>query len=111
MEPGDIDRSIEFLLAQQAQFMADLQQSRELSDQRHIEISRAIAGLISLAGSFAEMDRRLGLRIDSVGLKLEALADAQRETEARLNALMLVVERYLRERSNGRGPADATDAT
>jgi len=110
VEPHEVERAIQFLLAQQAQFAADLQQSRELGDQRHAELTRAILGLTSIAGALVETDERLGRRLDSIAIKHEELAAAHKElaaahkeTEAALTSLMLVVEKYFRERSNG-GP-------
>jgi phage shock protein A len=112
MTPEEIDRSIQFLLAQQAQFAADLQQSRELSDRRHGQVTEALMGLTALAGGFVKADERLGQRLEALDERLdsisrkhedlarrhEELAEAQKETHARFNSLMSVVERYFRER-------------
>jgi hypothetical protein len=104
MEPQEVDRAIQFLLAQQAQFGADLQQSRELSDQRHEEVTRALLGLTSIVGTLAVAGQRIDLRIEAIARKHEELADAHKVTQTNLNALMLVVEKYLRERTNGGSP-------
>ena len=88
MEFDEVQRSMEFLLAQQAQFAADLQQSRELlhqsrelSDQRHAEISRALIGAMAFGGILAESDPMLpdvdgdvlSIRDDYRGMKLPVL--------------------------------------
>jgi hypothetical protein len=111
MDFDEVRRSMEFLRAQQAQFMADLQQSRELSDQRHAQISDALIGAMAFGGILAESDRQLGRRMAELSTahketeaSLKELHKAQKVTEASLSALMLTVERHLREDhgSNGR---------
>jgi hypothetical protein len=118
MDFDEVQRSMEFLLAQQAQFAADLQQarellhqSRELSDQRHAQISDALIGAMAFGGILAESDRQLGRRMAELSTahketeaSLKELHKAQKVTEASLSALMLTVERHLREDhgSNGR---------
>ncbi len=97
MEFSEVERSIEFLLAQQAQFMTDLQHSRELSDQRHVEISRAIVGLSAMGGVLAENDRQLGLRMADMAAAQKDLHETMNELATSQTALMLTVERHLRE--------------
>jgi hypothetical protein len=106
MEPTEMVRSIECLLAQQAEFVTDLQRSRELSDQRHGEITRALMGLTAITGIMADSDRKLGGRMDALARKQEAMAEAirdlavsHRETDTNLGSFLLVVDKYFRERS------------
>lgn len=114
MEFQEFERAMEFLVAQQAQFAADLQQSRELGDQRHAELSgsithihQAITGLTALTGMLVESDQRLGVRMDALAGRMDELAAGmdelaaqQKETAANLSAMIIVVEKYFRERSD-----------
>ena len=111
MDFDEVQRSMEFLLAQQAQFAADLRQarellhqSRELSDQRYAQLSEALVGAMAFGGILAESDRQVGRRLAEVATVQKELGEAQKVTEASLSALMLTVERHLREDhgSNGR---------
>jgi hypothetical protein len=104
MEFDEVQRSMESLLAQQAQFAADLQQarellhqSRELSELRHAQISDALVGAMAFGGILAESDRQVGRRLAEVATVQKELGEAQKVTETSLSALMLVVERHLRE--------------
>jgi regulator of replication initiation timing len=117
VEFQEFERAMEFLVAQQAQFAADLQQSRDLSDQRHAELSgsiaethRAITGLTAITGMLVESDTRLGLRMDALAARMDGLAESmdeltaqQKETAANLSAMILVVDQYFRDR-NDHGP-------
>jgi hypothetical protein len=102
MEPQEVDRAIQFLLAQQAQFAADLQQSRELSDQRHDHVTQAILGVTTVLGHLVGVQAEQAKRHDVLAAEvremmdrqLRELAEAQKETQGNLNALILVVEKY-----------------
>jgi phage shock protein A len=97
MDFEKIRRSMEFVLAQQAQFVADLQQSREESDRRYAQVSEALTGAMAFGGILAESDRQVGRRLAEVATVQKELGEAQKVTEASLSALMLTVERHLRE--------------
>lgn len=108
MEPEEIQRKIEFLLEQQAQFMIDLQQSRELSDQRHDEMARAIIGFAAIGGTLARSHRTLAKHVTEIAAgqtklreTMDELGAAQKATEESLHILMLTVERHLREHHGG----------
>jgi prefoldin subunit 5 len=67
-------------------------------------------GLVGIVGRVAarveELAQRhdeLAKRHEEIAKRHEELAEAQRETQSSLSALMLVVERHLRERGNGQG--------
>jgi hypothetical protein len=96
---------VQFVLTQQAQFVSDLQQMRKLSDRRHAQVTDALVGLISVVGQVAGRVEALATRHDELAHRHEELAkrhgelaEAQRETQVNLNALLLVVDKHLRER-------------
>jgi uncharacterized membrane-anchored protein YhcB (DUF1043 family) len=81
MEFEELQRSMAFVVAQQAQFAADMQrsreafdrsraewdkrfaESRELGDKRYAEFTRALSGLVALVGASTTADRRADARI------------------------------------------------
>lgn len=101
MTPDEVERTIRFLLSHQAQFATDLQQVRELEDRRHAQLTDAVLGLAGILGRLSSLQEALAQRHDDLVRRVDQLADAQRETQANLNALILVVEKYLRNRSDG----------
>lgn len=119
MTPEEVERTIHFLLTQQAQFATDLQQVRELEDRRHAQLTDAVLGLAGIIGRLSSLQEDIALRhddltrrvdqlaghFDQLAGRFDQLAEAQRETQANLNALILVVEKFLRDRSNGGGAA------
>ena len=116
MTPDEMARTIQFVVSQQAQFVSDLQSMRQEADRRHGHVMEGIVGLTSVVGHLARhmtqlterVDRltervdRLAERVDRLAERHEALAQAQQETEARLQTLMDVVDKYFRDRNNGR---------
>jgi hypothetical protein len=80
--------------AQQAQFAVDLQQSRELSDRRHLQVTEALMRLTVVVADLGTAQTRSERRY-------EELAAAQKETQANLSTLMRIVEKYFRDRTNG----------
>jgi two-component sensor histidine kinase len=96
---------MQFILEQQAQFLADMQQLKEaqaLNEQRFGHLSNVMLAL-------AEAQTRSEDRIASLAESQERLAESQQrtegklaETDERLNSLITVVERYIIERRNGK---------
>jgi type II secretory pathway component GspD/PulD (secretin) len=103
MTNEEMERSVEFVLKQQAQFAADMQ--RVSSD-----LQRVSSGLQKVNEWQARTEENLGTAIGLVGQIAQTqlqMAEAQKhtdkglaETDRRLNSLIVVVERYF---SNGRG--------
>jgi len=95
MSNGDLNKKIEFIVAHQAQFAADIQVMREihaadtaLLKEQHRNLSDAVTTLVGVVGGLAQ----------SVG----GLVQAQAATDARLaelaellNIFIGVVERYI----------------
>jgi hypothetical protein len=99
--PDEVERTIHFLRSHQAQFATDLQQVRELEDRRHTQLTDAVLGLAGILGRLSSLQEALAERHDDLVRRVDQLAEAQRETQANLNALILAVEKYLRDRRNG----------
>jgi hypothetical protein len=102
MEFEEFERSMEFLLAQQAQFAADLQRSGERHDRQMADVMRALmivgAKLDGLAAANVERiedDRRLNLSIDNVHKWLGGRIE---EGDQWLRERMEAGDQWLRER-------------
>ena len=105
-------RNVDFILQQQAQFAADMQQLRETQARSEIRWERTEGSVRSLL-ALAQIHER------EITTGAAALAEAQtrtdrqmretderfRETDERLNALVNTVERIISERRNGGGRA------
>lgn len=112
MSPEEMQRTVQFLLTQQAQFASDL---ASLNGQV-VRIADAVLGLTGIVGRVAESQAQLveshrGL-VEAYARLVEAqerLAAAQartdeqlRETDARLNIVIDMFERHLRENHGAR---------
>jgi hypothetical protein len=95
----DIQRNMEFIVRQQAQFATDLQHLREIQERSEQRWERTEESVRSLH-AIAQIHER----------EITALAEAQTrtstqmaETDERINALVNTVERIISERRNGDG--------
>lgn len=99
MTNEEFERRMEFILEQQAQFAADIQQLRESQAQTDRVVNRLAA--VTLEG-FKDVNAKIDALVDS-HLRLteahERLSEAQARTDEDLRNLIAVVDRYL---SNGR---------
>jgi hypothetical protein len=110
-------RTMKFILEQQAQFTADMQQMREAQaqadekwDQRWARTEEGIRALLSIAEIHEGEIKSLA---EAQAAQAEAHAQAQArtdrqmaETDERLNALVNVVERIISERRTNGGAGD-----
>jgi hypothetical protein len=101
MTNDEMERAIEFMVKQQAQFSTDLQQLRE----SHKETEQNLAATVNLLSELTKTQLRMAeseiLRDSRIGELAKAQKrtdEALAETNDRLNSLIVVVERYF---SNG----------
>jgi prefoldin subunit 5 len=107
MSPEEIERTVQFLLHQQAQFAADFERLSAKTDR----MTDAIVGLTSIVGRNAEDIGRNGEAISRNAEAISRLAAAQDRTdqqlketgeyikavESNLNVVIQMFERHLRE--------------
>jgi septal ring factor EnvC (AmiA/AmiB activator) len=105
MKNEDFERHIEFLLEQQARFDANLakqQQQHAQWEARAATTDRHIEQLVGFAGTLR--DALLGLthhverhdqQISANERAIAELAEQGKETDVRLNALIMIVERHV----------------
>lgn len=88
---------MQFIVEHQAQLAArtdSLAERVKEHDDRLAKLETSVATVTDLVGRLAQAEIRLVERMD-------ALADVQKNTEERLNALIGVVEKYIASHENG----------
>jgi len=95
MNNEEFERKMSFMVEQQAQFAADIQQMRELQAQTENVVGR-------LAQATLEGFRKVNAKIDSLVDSQIRLTEAQTLTDGNLRNLIAVVDRYFSEGRNGK---------
>jgi hypothetical protein len=99
MTNDEVEKRIEFIIEQQAQFATDIQQLREAQAQTDQLLNRLAA--VTLEG-FKDVNAKLDALVDS-HIRLtdshERLAEAQARTDETLRNLIAVVDRHFRDRN------------
>jgi hypothetical protein len=94
MNNEEFEKRMEFILDQQAQFTADIQQLREVQAQTESIVARLANG--TLAG-FNDVNAKINVLVDSQ----INLTEAQSRTDENLRNLIAVVDRYFTEGRSG----------
>jgi vacuolar-type H+-ATPase subunit D/Vma8 len=94
MTPDEMDKKIEFILDMQAQFEANLGKMAANQARSETNVDNLRVLVANLAGVVRESIKLSDDRFTRFDEKLSKLADAQRTTDERLNALISVVERH-----------------
>jgi hypothetical protein len=97
MSPEEIERTVQFLLQQQAQFAADSAKTGA----RISPMADGIIGLTGIVGHLAAAQQRTDERLDE---RFTELGDYINTVESHLNAVIETFERHLRE-DHGRQPS------
>jgi len=95
MNNEEFERKMAFIVEQQAQFAADIQQMRELQAQTESVVGR-------LAHATLEGFRDVNAKLDSLVDSQIRLTEAQTHTDENLRNLIAVVDRYFTEGRNGK---------
>jgi hypothetical protein len=88
MNNEEFERKVAFIVEQQAQFAADIQQLQAVQAQTEDVVGRLAN--VTLVG------------FNDVNAKIEALVDSQIRTDETLRNLIAVVDRYFSESRNGK---------
>lgn len=101
MSPDEMQRAMQFILNQQAQFTADLARHREQVDAdmaalaaKTDRIADGLIGLTGLVGRAVDALSAAQLRTDE---QVRELRDQTRQTDAHLNLVIEMFEGHLRE--------------
>ena len=98
----ETQRNIEFIVQQQAQFVTDIQKLREAQAATDNTVERLATLTLSrfeqAEGEAANLESKMSALVDS-HIKL---VDAQKNTDERLSAFIVTVERLISEGRNGK---------
>jgi len=92
MTSEEMQRTMEFILNQQARFAVNIEQLRESQAKTDERVARLEEFLTRLAAATAK-------GIEDTSAKFNALIDAQMRTDENVRNLTAVVDRYFRERN------------
>jgi len=92
MTNEEMQKTMRFILDQQAQFTTDIQMLRESQAEFQRQVTEAQAAF----------DTRMGRLAEATLTTFGRLTEAQTRTEERLNTLISVVDRYFSEGRNGK---------
>ena len=116
MSNEEMNKKMEFIVEQQAQFAADIEVMREIqaADARRLKeetkllkeqdskLSEAVIAVVGMVGNLTQAQTSADGRINLLADDFSRLAQAQMRTEASLNILINVVERHI----SGNGGAE-----
>ncbi len=113
MTHEEMERAMEFILKQQAQFSSDIQKINETLDRHNEVFDKHNDAIIALTGWHGKLlDAQIQLteaqqgheaRMATIETKMAELTEAGKRTDERLDALITTVERYISGRNGGRG--------
>ena len=90
MSPEEIERTVQFLLRQQAQFAADFEKLSAKTDR----MTEGIIGLTGIIGQLAEAQQRTDQQLRETDARL---TEHIKTVESHLNVVIEMFERHLRE--------------
>ena len=93
MSPEEIERTMQFVLRQQAQFAADFEKLSAKSDR----MMEAIVGLAGIVGHLHEAQQRNDEQFRRTDTRLNEVGEYIKTVESHLNVLIEMFERHLRE--------------
>ena len=110
MSEQEMNRKMEFIIEQQAQFVADIQElhanqkriqtAQEEMNVKHNHLTEALTTVVGMVGRLSQGQE------EEIKTELIELATAQKRTDERLNIFIDVLERYISEGRNGHKPPD-----
>jgi hypothetical protein len=124
MSEEEVNRKLEFIIEQQAQFVADIHSLREVQAadsafmrESYHTLTGAVTTIVNVVGQLAEAQQRTDAKLAELAARTDArfaeLAEAQArtderlaQTDERLNIFINVVEKYI-SRNGGNGPQDS----
>ena len=98
MTNEEMQRTMGFILNQQAQLAANQQKADERLTRLEDIVGKLAAATLN---RFESMEARLVEMSENVDRKIAALVDAQMRTEENIRSLTAVVDRHFRERNGG----------
>ncbi len=106
MTQEEMERTMQFIVEQQAQFTADIQQLKERQDSQTDLVGRMAQAGIEFGNRANQYQQQTEARLSNLEIKMAQLAEAEKETQERLDAFIVFVEKYIASRNgkNGKEP-------
>ncbi|HEV2707422.1 MAG TPA: hypothetical protein VGV59_16010 [Pyrinomonadaceae bacterium] len=104
MTNEEMQRTMEFILKQQANFAVNIEKLTgvmEQADARMTRLEGAFVGIFNMMTETAKAQKILTEQVSDLSVQVIELKSAQAHTDERLNAFINVVERYISEGRNG----------
>lgn len=95
MSEEELNKKMEFIVEQQAQFAADIQATRELQAADAKLVKDGLIGLVDIVGHLARTQMRSEETVESLATDIKRLTEAGARTDERLNNLINIVERHI----------------
>jgi hypothetical protein len=102
MTNEEIERRMEFIIDQQAQFASDIQVLREIQaadtkmlKEQYRQLSDSVIAVVGIVGKLAEAQERADARVAQLAAALEHTDNRVSELAERLNIFIDVVEKYI----------------
>jgi hypothetical protein len=95
MTPDEMDKKIDVILEMQAQFETNIGKLESNLVRCETNIDKLRVSVVDLAGVVRESAKLSDDRSSRLDQRMIELADAQKTTDERLNALISVVERHI----------------
>jgi hypothetical protein len=103
---GEVEKRIEFIIEQQAQFASGIQ----ILGEKQSHLTDALVKAVGIVGQFAEAHQRTDARLAELAAhadeKFAELAEAQARTDNRLNVLIDVVEKFVSRNGDGKSESN-----
>lgn len=90
----EFERRMEFIIEQQAQFASDMQQLREAQAHTEQVLSQTVEAMAQSSDVVLRLAQGTFERFEDVDAKISVLVDSQIRTDATLQSLIAVVDRY-----------------
>ena len=104
MSPEEMQRTVQFLLQQQAQFVADSSASQARFDARLEQVTSGLVGLTAIVGQvvdsvsqIAVAQKRTDEQLRATDARLSELSEHITTVESHLDVVIEMFERHLRE--------------
>lgn len=101
MTNDEIKKTMEFIIKQQERFAESL----ESAEARITGLERAFVGVFNIVTETVKGLKELTGKVDSLAEKIDALINAEANTDERLNIFITPVEHYISDRRSGESRA------